>query len=88
MITSAQFSRSVHDVDFVAILIHILGALDMVGALALAWALPDCCALRLHGGTQGETGDDDFLLHFGSAFLSTKRAPGLPVRQETKRSFS
>ena len=32
--------------------------------------------------------DDDFLLHFGSSFLSAKRAPNLPVRQETKRSFS
>ena len=32
---AAQFLRSAHDADFVAVLVHILGVLDMVGAFAL-----------------------------------------------------
>lgn len=31
----AQFLRSAHDADFVAVLVHILGILDMIGAFAL-----------------------------------------------------
>lgn len=35
IVYAAQFLRSAHAADFVAILVHILGVLDMVGALAL-----------------------------------------------------
>ena len=68
------------------------GALT-AGVWGGAGCFTDRFGLRPHGGTQGQTGgkcrsDDDTLFHVGASFSDTKRALSLPVRQETKCSFS
>lgn len=35
IVYAAQFLRSAHGANFVAVLVHILGILDMIGAFAL-----------------------------------------------------